>query len=137
MKLLTLLFAASLAAATPGDEIRALLDQQVADWNRGDVRAFMQGYEDSEDTTFIGAAVVKGHQKVLQRYLDRYPTLQIMGKLRFSDVEIRLLGSDHAWALGKFYLERPESAGGKASGIFSLVLRKTPKGWRIILDHTS
>jgi ketosteroid isomerase-like protein len=136
MRLLILLFAVRLLAATPAEEIRGLLDRQVTDWNRGDVRAFMQGYEDSEETTYAGTTVVKGYQRTLERYLDRYPTRQVMGTLRFSDIDIRLLGSDYACALGKFHLERPESAGGNASGIFSLVLRKTPKGWKIILDHT-
>jgi ketosteroid isomerase-like protein len=39
--------------------------------------------------------------------------------------------------IGRFQLERPAAPGGKASGIFTLVLSKTPGGWKIVLDHTS
>lgn len=137
MRLLILLFTVPLFAATPVEEIRAVLDRQVTDWNRGDVRAFMQGYDDSEETTYVGNAVVKGYRRVLERYLDRYPTRQAMGTVRFSDIDIRLLGSGYACVLGKFHLERAEGAGGNASGIFSLILRRTPQGWKIILDHAS
>ena len=35
--------------------IRGVLEMQQAAWNRGDVEAFMSGYESSEDTTFVGA----------------------------------------------------------------------------------
>ena len=137
MKLWILLFPLCLAAATPPDQIRALLDRQVDDWNRGDVRAFMKAYEDSQATTYIGTAVVKGYQRVLNRYLERYPTRQNMGALTFSDIEVRMLGADHALVLGRFHLTRPPAAGGEAQGIFTLVLRRTAQGWKIILDHTS
>jgi len=66
-----------------------------------------------------------------------------MGTLSFGDLEIRLLpcscGSvEYAVVTGKFHLER--SAKGEAKkddGIFSLVWRKGPNGWKIVLDHTS
>jgi ketosteroid isomerase-like protein len=135
--LLILLATLPPVAAAPDEELRALLDRQAADWNRGDIGAFMQGYEDSEETTFVGRTVVKGYQGVLRRYRERYPTRQAMGTLRFSDIEIRLLGGDYACATGRFHLERVASAGGRASGLFSLILRKTPQGWKIIHDHTS
>jgi ketosteroid isomerase-like protein len=32
---------------------------------------------------------------------------------------------------------RSAEGGGDASGKFTLVLRKTAQGWKIILDHTS
>jgi len=35
--------------------IRALLASQTADWNRGDIEAFMEGYVNSEDLRFAGA----------------------------------------------------------------------------------
>ncbi|MGH9659635.1 MAG: YybH family protein [Bryobacteraceae bacterium] len=137
MRPLLLLLAGALSAATPEDEIRAILDRQAADWNRGDIGAFMQAYEDSEETAFIGSAVVKGYQRVLARYRERYPTREKMGALRFSALEVRPLGPDHASVVGRFHLQRSTEGGGDATGIFSLVLRRTPRGWKIILDHTS
>lgn len=125
-------------AAGPEAEIRAVLDAQVAAWNRADVPAFMEGYEKSPDLTFSGArGVTRGWQSVMDNYRKRYPGAEAMGQLRFSDIEVRLVGAECALVLGQFHLTRTEKAGGNASGHFSLVFRKTPAGWRIIHDHTS
>jgi ketosteroid isomerase-like protein len=42
-----------------------------------------------------------------------------------------------AVVIGKYHLERGKKEGGNADGIFSLVLEKTDKGWKIIVDHTT
>jgi uncharacterized protein (TIGR02246 family) len=117
--------------------IRRVLSNQVQAWNRGDIDAFMSGYEDSPDTVFIGKAVQRGYEAVRRRYHDRYPTAEKMGKLKFFDLSVSLLGADYASVTGAFHLTRSVSAGGNASGVFSLLFRRTPAGWRIILDHTS
>lgn len=137
MKPLALLFGSLLMAASPAEEIRELLTRQTADWNRGDVRAFMRGYDVSESTTFVGKEVTKGYQKVLASYLERYPTKAAMGKLDFSGVEVQPLGPAHAVVVAKWHLQRTAEAGGDTGGIFTLVLHKTASGWKIILDHTS
>jgi len=136
-KFLCVLAVFPLLAASPEREIRQVLDDQVAAWNRGDIPAFMEGYDNSETTTFVGATITKGHAQVLARYLKNYPTPEKMGKLRFSDVEVRPLGPDYASVIGKFHLDRTTGAGGEASGIFTLLFQKTKQGWKIILDHTS
>jgi uncharacterized protein (TIGR02246 family) len=132
-----LIAAALLAAASPDQDIRSVLDQQVNAWNRGDVHGFMNGYSDSESTTFVGAKITKGHGQVLSDYLKRYPTRAAMGTLRFSDLEIRLLGADYASVVGRWHLDRDKAAGGEAGGIFTLLFQRTAGGWKIILDHTS
>jgi uncharacterized protein (TIGR02246 family) len=126
-----------LLAATPEDSIRQVLNDQVSAWNRGDVKSFMDGYENSPDTTFVGSAITKGHAAVLERYLTRYPTKEKMGTLAFSGIEIRMLGPDYANVIGHFHLDRTKEAGGEASGIFTLLFKKTAHGWKIIQDHTS
>ena len=123
--------------------IRAAISAQSDAWNRADIPGFMQAYEDSPDTTFIGQTLRKGYQPILQRYKQSYTSREQMGKLTFSDLDIRLLPSpcgksDIALVTGKFHLDR--TAHGEATkdnGIFSLVWRKGPHGWKIILDHTS
>jgi ketosteroid isomerase-like protein len=132
------LFAAlPLLAAAPEQLIRQVLDDQVAAWNRGDIPAFMDGYDKSESTTFVSATVTKGHAQVLANYLKKYPTREKMGTLRFTDLEIRMLGSEYATVLGRFHLARTAEGGGEASGIFTLIFHRTPQGWKVILDHTS
>jgi ketosteroid isomerase-like protein len=131
------------AGAADETEIRATIQAQTEAWNHADIPAFMHAYEDSPDTTFIGATLGKGYQPIRERYLRNYTTPEQMGKLTFNDLDIRLLPSgcgksEIALVTGKFHLER--SAHGEAKkddGIFSLVWRKGPQGWKIILDHTS
>lgn len=118
-------------------DVKQVLDDQVADWNRGDVRAFMQGYEDSPYTTFVGSTVTKGHAAVLARYLKNYPTKEKMGTLRFSDLDVHVLDENYAVVIGRFHLDRSKDAGGESSGIFTLLFHRTEGGWKIILDHTS
>lgn len=130
---------------TSGDEaqIRAAIKAQTAAWNRADIPAFMQAYEDSPDTTFIGLNLRKGYQTILQRYQQGYTNREQMGTLTFSDIDVRLVPSgcgttDLALVTGKFHLERTaHGAAAKDDGIFSLVWRKGAHGWKIILDHTS
>ena len=136
-KFLCLLAALPLLAAAPEKEIRSVLDAQVAAWNRGDIPAFMEGYDQSDSTTFVGTDITKGHAQVLARYLKRYPTRDKMGTLRFADIEMRMLGCDYASVIGRFHLDRAADAGGEASGIFTLLFHKTGQGWKVILDHTS
>lgn len=117
--------------------IRQVLTAQAEAWNRGDIDAFMQGYNDSPDTTFIGKTVSHGYREVLERYHKQYPARENMGKLDFSGIEVKLLGSGYASVTGAFHLTRTAQGGGDASGNFSLLFQKTRSGWKIILDHTS
>jgi uncharacterized protein (TIGR02246 family) len=119
-------------------EVRAVMDESQAAWNRGDLVAFASYYEDSPDTTFIGKEVVRGGTKaILDRYRRAYPTREAMGTLTFSEIEVRRLADGVALTTGKFALKRTAAGGGDASGRFTLVLRRTAAGWRIIHDHTS
>jgi uncharacterized protein (TIGR02246 family) len=134
-----------MAHAQSSDEaaIRAVMAAQTAAWNRADIDGFMRGYEDSPETTFIGATVRKGYRPILERYKQAYSSAEQMGKLTFTDIDVRLLPSscgqpELALVTGRFHLERmAKGAATKDDGIFSLVWRKGPQGWKIILDHTS
>jgi beta-aspartyl-peptidase (threonine type) len=115
--------------------LRALLTVQTADWNRGDIDAFMKGYWNSPAITFAGVSgVSRGWQTVLDHYHKNYPDRAAMGHLDFSEIEITPLGNDAALILGRWHLTRDA---GPVGGIFSLVARRFPEGWRIIHDHTS
>jgi uncharacterized protein (TIGR02246 family) len=137
--------ASSFAQANGGDEaaIRAAMTAQVAAWNRGDVAAFMQTYENSPDTTFVGSSVHKGYEPILKHYEANYTNAAQMGTLTFSNIQVRLLpGScgavEYAVITGNFHLDRTQKgAATKDDGVFSLVWHKGPDGWKIVLDHTS
>ena len=115
--------------------IRAVLNAQQEAWNRGDIDAFLTGYWHSPDLTFSGnSGISRGWDAVLARYKENYADRSAMGTLDFSNLEFRFLGPDAALVLGHWHLKREKDDLG---GVFSLVWRRFPEGWRIIHDHTS
>jgi len=126
---------AALPAEGVAAQVRAVLNEQAAAWNRGDIEGFMQKYRKSEKLAFVGSSgITRGWQTVLERYRRIYPDRATMGKLTFSDLEVTALGKDAALVLGRWQLER---AADKPGGVFTLILRRFPEGWRIVHDHTS
>ena len=126
-------------SATSPEEtaIRAVLDAQVAAWNKGDIDGFMNGYWKDEKLTFIsGGDITRGWEPTRQRYVKRYQAdgKDKMGKLSFDELKVEALGPDAALVLGRFELIRGDR---KDWGRFTLALRKFPEGWRIVHDHTS
>lgn len=124
------------AAQTPSD-LRKLLDDQTAAWNRADLETFMQGYWHSPEVTFFsGDTIVKGWEQTLQRYRDRYQSSgKEMGKLTFTDEKIEMLGADAAMVTARWHLEM--SDGKKLEGLTTLLCRRMKEGWRIVHDHSS
>ena len=131
------------AASDDGAAIRQAMAEQQAAWNRGDVESFMHTYKDAPDTTFIGSTVRHGYNQILASYRKHYATRDQMGRLTFSDVQVRLLpctdgGVRYAMVTGRFHLDR--KAHGEAAqddGVYSLLWERTAQGWKIILDHSS
>lgn len=116
------------------DDIRAVMNKQASDWNRGDVEAFMEGYWKSDKLVFVGSQVTRGWQQTLDRYKKSYPDKAAMGTLTFSGLEITVLSKDAAVVLGSWSLKREkDNPGGK----FTLIFRKLKEDWRIVHDHTS
>lgn len=115
--------------------ITAVLNAQVAAWNRGEVDAFLEGYWRSSEVSFAGASgFTKGWEAVRDRYKKNYADHAAMGTLDFSGLEFRFLARDAALVLGHWHLKREK---GDVGGVFSLVWRRFPEGWRIVHDHTS
>ena len=123
------------AAAEEG--IKHMLVSQIEAWNRGQLEGFMQGYWRSPDLTFFsGATVTKGWESTLQRYRQRYKSEgKEMGQLVFQELNIDLLNRRAAVVTGQWQLTM--SDGKKPHGLFTLIVKKMPGGWRIVHDHTS
>jgi len=138
LRLIILIVGGSGVLFAQSDDVRAVLQQSQDAWNHGDLKAFASFYEDAPETTFVGKDVVRGGvTAILERYRRAYPTREAMGKLDFSNVVVRNLAPDVALVIGEFRLQRTASAGGDAAGRYTLILRKSAAGWRIIHDHTS
>src|SRR4051812_23995312 len=73
-------------------DIRAVMNAQVAAWNRGDIDGFMDGYVRSDKLEFVsGGKTTRGWQTVRDRYHRKYDSREKMGTLKFSGIEITML----------------------------------------------
>jgi uncharacterized protein (TIGR02246 family) len=117
--------------------IEQVLRTQQDAWNHHDLDGFMAGYWNSPDLTFFsGGKPTAGWQATLDRYRTTYASPgHEMGTLEFSGLRIEMLGPDAALVRGQWHLTLPD--GKTPHGLFTLVFRKLPEGWRIVHDHTS
>ena len=115
--------------------VQAVLNRQVADWNRGDIPAFVASY--AENCTFIGMTVIEGRSRVEERYRRTYSTPGTMGHLAFNNLKIKKIEKKVVVVTGTYSLERSSALGGNKTGVFSLVFQRQGAVWRIVLDHTS
>jgi uncharacterized protein (TIGR02246 family) len=116
-------------------EVLAVMTNQSAAWNRGDVEGFMQGYWKSDKLVFAsGDSITRGWQATLDRYKKSYDTKAKMGQLTFSDIQVNVLSKDIAVVLGSWSLTREKD---NPKGKFTLVFQRMKEGWRVIHDHTS
>ncbi len=134
--LTALLLSVNLMAQSKAETaIRAVLEKQEIDWNRGDLAAFMEGYWKSDSLCFVGArGLTFGWQKTLDNYKKGYPDLEAMGKLKFTILSVEQLSSRSAYVIGKWHLTRTI---GDIGGHYSLLWKKIKGKWVIVADHTS
>ena len=117
--------------------VKHLLVSQVEAWNHGRLEGFMQGYWRSPDLTFFsGDIVTKGREPTLARYQQRYQGQgKEMGRLEFQELKIDIVGRKAAIATGRWQLTM--SDGKTPHGLFTLIVKRMPGGWKIVHDHTS
>jgi beta-aspartyl-peptidase (threonine type) len=137
-----LVLAAALPSSSRGEDsptsaIRDVLDRQVTDWNRHDLDGFLNGYWHSPKVVFqSGGERSDGFDAMRDRYRKRYQGEgREMGRLEFQNVEIETLGEETGFARGRWQLTM--SDGSRPGGLFTVILRKFPDGWKIVHDHTS
>lgn len=123
------------APAREAEAVAVLLAQQAA-WNRGDLEGYMAGYLQSDELVFTsGGNIRRGWQETHDKYKAKYGSdPSTMGKLAFDILGVQPLGEEGAIVLGRWKLTDTPNAG---RGVFSVALRKTSEGWRVIHDHTS
>ena len=122
-------------AAAIGAAVRGLMARQTEAWNGGDLVTFVADYLDSPRMRFVsGGSVRYGMDDVLERYRRNYPDRAAMGRLAFTDIDVRVLSPEFAFVFGRYRLEREGDA---PTGLFTLLLERTGDGWKISHDHTS
>lgn len=115
-------------------EIKEIMKKQVDSWNAASIEGFMEYYWKSEEFTFQSGNIrLKGWQKLLDRYKKNYSG-ENQGKLDFTDIDVKLLTKSQALVLGRWRVILPDTT---KEGLFTLIVKNLPEGWRIIHDHSS
>lgn len=115
--------------------IRAIMAAQENAWNRGDLKAFMDGYWHSDSLRFIGSrGITYGWQQTLDNYKKGYSDRDAMGTLTFTILTVEKLSRKSAFVTGKWALTRKA---GDLSGYYTLFWKKIKGNWVIVVDHTS
>lgn len=115
--------------------IKEVLFTQQDAWNKGDIEAYMAGYERSDSLRFAsGGNVSFGWETTLERYKKGYPDKETMGQLTFSNLDVKLIGEHTALIFGKWELERKSD---HPWGLFTLIFEYQDTGWKVVHDHTS
>lgn len=116
-------------------EIRKVMAMQEEAWSNGDIDAFMKGYWQSEELTFIGkSGLTYGWQTTLDNYKKGYSSPEIMGTLKFDVLELQRISEDTYHMIGRYALIRKAD---RPTGYFSLLWKYIDGEWKIISDHTS
>lgn len=116
-------------------QIRKILGTQVAEWNKGSLEHYMEGYWNSDSLVFIGKnGPTYGYAPTLARYQKSYPDRATMGILSFEIISLQRLSADHYFAIGKWALKRDA---GDVGGSWTLLFRKIQGVWKIVVDHSS
>jgi ketosteroid isomerase-like protein len=115
--------------------LRRLLQESADAFNKGDLPGHLASYDDS--VTFMtkngprpGVAPIE--KAFRERYFkDGRPKQQ----LRFEQLSTRRLSADVALVIGRFILSggaEPDQA-----GWFTTIWTRTPRGWKVVHDHSS
>jgi ketosteroid isomerase-like protein len=117
--------------------VTEVLMAQMEAWNRGDIPGFMDGYVRTEKLRFASAGTFRfGWKTTLNQYQKSYPNSDAMGQLTFSDLRVKILSKDWAEVFGRWELKRKGDFK-DIGGLYTLLMQKTEKGWRVLHDHTS
>jgi len=121
----------------PPAEVAAMLRRSAADWNRGDLAGFMGDYAHDSLVSYVSNGHVQyGWQPLFDRYQANYfAPGKHRDSLTFTELRVRALTTDLAYATARFELRRRDSL--VASGPFTLILQKRGDRWQILHDHTS
>ena len=122
--------------ATLQSAVEALLTRSAESWNGGDLDGFLYWYRRSPETTYIGGrGLVRGWDEIRARYAPLFEPGAVRDSLRFEGLSTHPLGPGLGLATAHYVLFQGDSV--TSTGIFTLIVRDLPEGWRIVHDHSS
>jgi len=122
------------------DEIVTMLAHSAANWNRGDLDAFVTDYLPGAETTYIGSrGVLRGPQAIRAAYAPRFAPGGVRDSLSFELLDVDPLAPDVLNVIATYILARHVNGRDSvtARGPTSLVMRRVDGRWRIVHDHSS
>ncbi len=128
------------ARARLHDEIVAMLANSAANWNRGDLDAFVTDYLPGTGTTYIGSrGVLRGPDAIRSAYAPRFAPGGVRDSLSFELLDVDPLAPDAINVIATYILARHVNGRDSvtARGPTSLVMRRVDGRWRIVHDHSS
>lgn len=116
------------------DSIQEMLQETAEAWNAGELERFLAAYADGPSTSSMTPqGPVYGRQDIRARYASAFEPGASRDTLRLESIEVRTLPPLAGIATGRYVLERDGVT--TDSGWFTLVVRRTGDGWRIVHDH--
>lgn len=125
-------------SAQSADElaVKAVLANQVSEWNKGNIPEFMKSYWNNDSLMFIGhGGITYGYLNTLNNYKKNYSDTSKMGRLFFTLLKMKKLSAEYYFVVGRWFLKRVSA--GDVGGIYTLLFQKIKNKWVIIADHTS
>jgi len=122
------------------DEIVTMLANAAANWNRGDLDAFVSDYLPGTVTTYIGSrGVLRGPEAIRAAYAPRFAPGGVRDSLSFELLDVDPLAPDAINVIATYFLARRVNGRDSitARGPTSLVMRRVDGRWRIVHDHSS
>jgi uncharacterized protein (TIGR02246 family) len=122
------------------DQIAAMLVRSAANWNRGDLDAFVADYLSGDTTTYVGGrGILRGTPPIRAAYAPRFAPGGVRDSLSFVLLDVDPLAPDVVNVIARYVLARHVVGRDSvtATGPTSLVMRRVEGRWRIVHDHSS
>ncbi|MFC4349206.1 YybH family protein [Kordiimonas lipolytica] len=111
------------------------LHTMAADWNRGDMTAFLNGYWNDEGFVFAaGKSASRGWQSTRERYATHYPGRDKMGQVTFSEISARRFSGTSGMIFCRWTLDFGDHS---ATGYATFILERKGDTWRVTHEHAS
>lgn len=104
-------------------------------WNRHDLEGYLDAFWRSDDlVVVVEGEVVHGWTLLSKALHGGYPNPSEMGELTLDRVQVQMLAPDLAQVLDWDTITFPKK---KEFGTATIVMKRLPEGWRVVLMHTS
>ena len=122
-------------AADPEKEIYDEVNRAVDAWNHHNLDGYLDSFWRSDSlVVVVEGETVRGWDLLSKALHLGYPNPSEMGSLTLDRVQVQMLSSDIGMAVTWDTVSFPKK---KEFGTSTIVMKKLPEGWRVVVMHTS